>query len=399
MWDFFQKLFASDFMPHGHCYFWTPGIVWLHVISDAFVVLAYYSIPITLVYFTRKRTDLPYRWMFVAFSAFILACGTTHLMEIWSVWHGTYRLSGVIKAITAVLSVSTALLLIKFIPAMLTLRSPTELARVNLDLEREIRQRTLSEESLRRIRDELEIRVQERTADLAAINTALKEEITVRQRGEAKLLASLSEKEILIKEVHHRVKNNLQIVSSLLNLQWANAKDPTLLAALRDNQSRIQSMALVHEHLYLSKNLAELDFAAFVHALVNSLFQSLRSPGAPVTLKLDMEPVLIGVHTAIPCALIINELVTNALKHAFPRQHDGQIRIALHPAPDGRTQLTIQDNGVGLPPTVDLHRTSSLGLQLVTSLTSQIKGTLEVTREAGTRFTIFFPPHHPHSKD
>src|SRR2546426_11280446 len=139
MIDFFKNLFSSDgFMPHGHCYLWRPGVVWLHVTSDALIALAYYSIPITLFYFVRKRKDLEFHWMFVCFAVFILACGSTHLMEIWNIWHPTYWLAGSIKAVTAFASVPTAVLLMKLVPQALALPSPTALRTVNGELEREI---------------------------------------------------------------------------------------------------------------------------------------------------------------------------------------------------------------------------------------------------------------------
>ena len=124
--EFLQQLFSSEgFMPHGHCYLWKPGVVWLHVISDALIALAYYSIPITLVHFVRRRRDLSFHWIFLCFAVFIVACGTTHLMEIWSVWKPTYWLSGGIKALTALASVPTAILLIGLVPKALALPSTT----------------------------------------------------------------------------------------------------------------------------------------------------------------------------------------------------------------------------------------------------------------------------------
>jgi hypothetical protein len=125
MSELLKRLFTDgSFMPHGHCYFWKPEIIGLHVTSDALIALAYYSIPLTLVYFTRKRRDVPYPWMFMMFGAFIVACGTTHVLEIWSIWHSTYWLSGLVKAITALLSVATAVLLVKLVPQALLLRGP-----------------------------------------------------------------------------------------------------------------------------------------------------------------------------------------------------------------------------------------------------------------------------------
>src|SRR5882757_4907655 len=118
--NFLESIFSpGDFMPHGYCYLWKPGLVWLHVISDSLITLAYFSIPFTLLYFIRKRRDLPFDWMFLCFGAFILACGTTHAMEVWTLWHGTYWLSGAIKAVTAIASVPTAILLVQLVPQAL----------------------------------------------------------------------------------------------------------------------------------------------------------------------------------------------------------------------------------------------------------------------------------------
>ena len=140
MGEFLARLFSSDFMPHGHCYLWRPEILWLHVFSDGVITASYYFIPVALVYFVRKRKDLPFNWMFLLFGVFIFACGTTHLMEIWTVWNGTYRLAGVIKAITAVASVGTALALVPLIPQALALPSPAQLRAANSKLEEEVRE-------------------------------------------------------------------------------------------------------------------------------------------------------------------------------------------------------------------------------------------------------------------
>src|SRR5882724_12735178 len=131
MREFLIRLLSSDFMPHGHCYLWKPEIVWLHAISDGTITLAYYLIPLALLYFVRKRKDLPFNWIFLMFGIFIFGCGTTHLMEVWTLWHGTYRLAGVIKAITALASVATALLLFQLLPEMIALPSPAQLRDAN----------------------------------------------------------------------------------------------------------------------------------------------------------------------------------------------------------------------------------------------------------------------------
>jgi PAS domain-containing protein len=143
-------LFSDGFMPHGYCYLWNPGLVWLHVMSDSLITLAYLSIPITLIYFVRKRRDLPFHWMFICFGTFIVACGATHAMEIWNLWHAAYWLAGGVKAVTAVASVLTAILLTQLVPQALALPSATALVEANAALERQIAERKQAEEALRR---------------------------------------------------------------------------------------------------------------------------------------------------------------------------------------------------------------------------------------------------------
>ncbi|MBZ5593920.1 MAG: PAS domain S-box protein [Acidobacteriia bacterium] len=184
MMEFLKNLLASDFMAHGYCYLWRPEIVWLHVVSDALITLAYYSIPVTLVYFVRKRRDLPFHWMFLMFGAFILGCGTTHVMEVWTIWHGTYRLAGIIKLITAGLSVSTAVALVPLMPKALALPSPARLEAANRELEQEVRNRERAEQEIKELNESLERRAMERTAQLEAANLELKNEITQRKRAE-----------------------------------------------------------------------------------------------------------------------------------------------------------------------------------------------------------------------
>jgi signal transduction histidine kinase len=157
MLDLITTIFSADgFIPHGHCYLWQPGVLWLHVVSDAFISLSYFSIPITLIYFVRQRKDLEFDWMYICFAVFILACGTTRLMDIWNVWHPTYWLSGGIKAITALASIPTAFLLIRLVPMALSLPSPSKLKNINQQLQSEIVEREKIEEHLYQKNIELE---------------------------------------------------------------------------------------------------------------------------------------------------------------------------------------------------------------------------------------------------
>jgi PAS domain S-box-containing protein len=193
--EFLRTLFSpNDFMPHGFCYSWNAGLVWLHVISDSLIALSYLSIPVTLVYFIRKRRDLPFNWMFVAFGVFILACGATHVMEVWTLWHATYWLSGAVKVVTAIASLTTAVLLVKLVPQALALPSPEE-------LRREIAERSRAQAELAQAKDNLEQRVEERTAEIAATNQILTQEIRRRAQTEDELRESEERFRLLIEGV------------------------------------------------------------------------------------------------------------------------------------------------------------------------------------------------------
>ncbi len=166
-WHHLSTYLSGPFIPHGHCYLWKTGLVWLHAASDSLIALAYYSIPLMLVYFVQQRRDLPFPWIFLLFSAFIVACGTTHVMEIWTLWHPDYWLSGAIKAITAIVSLITAVVLLPLIPQALSWPSPAQLEAINQSLCVEIGERKQAEEKLKEMRDHLEEIVQQRTAELA----------------------------------------------------------------------------------------------------------------------------------------------------------------------------------------------------------------------------------------
>ena len=200
-----DHLESPGFMPHGMCYLWQPDILALHVISDSLITLAYFSIPFTLLYFVRKRTDLQFNWIFVCFAIFIVACGTTHLMEIWTIWHPTYWVSGIIKAITAAASIPTAILLVKLIPEALQLPNPSALHALNRELASEITERENAEREIRRINEQLGVRVAERTAELEAANQNLLRDITRRERAEMALRESEDRFRTLTESLPHLV--------------------------------------------------------------------------------------------------------------------------------------------------------------------------------------------------
>src|SRR5579884_79690 len=486
MIEFLKSLFSSEgFMPHGHCLLWKPSAVWLHVISDSSITLAYYSIPITLLYFVRKRRALAFQWVFLMFTAFISGCGTTHPMEIWTLWVPTYWLDGIVKALTALLSLVTAVAIVPLVPQVLSLRSPAELEAANRELEKQIAERKQVEEtsyeSERRYRllaenstdviwtTDMDLRftylspsvirqrgysVEEAMAqtldevltlssfkvamdafmeELAIERTEQKElfrsrtlelelshkdgstvwteskvtflrdrdsrpvgilgvtrDITERKQAEEQIKASLEEKEVLLREIHHRVKNNLQVISSLLDLQSRYISDEQSNNIFKESQSRIKSMAFVHEKLYQSKDLARINLAEYIRDLATNLFHSYGVSSTAIKLKITADDTLLDINTAVPLGLVINELVSNSLKHGFPKEREGKINIELRSDNNGKFTLTVSDNGVGFSKDLDFQNTKSLGLRLVRTLTDQLKGNIEIRSNGGTEFKIIF---------
>jgi len=635
------RIFSTDgFMPHGMCYMWRPAILAVHVGTDSLIALAYFTIPFVLVYFVRKRAELRFTWIFLSFAIFIVACGVSHVMEIWTIWVPMYWLSGGIKLITALASVVTALLLIKLVPAALRFPSPSALQAANDDLAREVLDRKRAERNVLQINASLEARVTERTRQLAAANQTLTQinarfaiaseaaglgfwdfdlasdtfewdnsmfqlygrprlhgaqsyalwtdslhpddrelseqtmskarnaagafesefrvvhpsgdirhlrsafsvaqdgegrpsqifgvtfdvtdrkrateqfrlaleaaptgmlmmneagtivlanaqiealfgyprdellgqrlemlvperfrahhpdlrkaffgdpktramgagrelyglrkdgtevpieiglnplqtpeghfvlssiaDITDRKRAQEGLQAlnaeleqrvsartsELKERESLLQEIHHRVKNNLQVISSLINMQIRGLEEESSRAALRDCQSRVVTMAQIHEMLYQSADYARVPFAKYVQDLTARVLSASGISHGTVALNFELEEVSLPVEQAIPCGLILNELVANSLKHAFPNAANGTIRVELRLTPDHSVLLSVSDNGIGISPALDLENLSSLGVQLVMTLVEQLEGHLEITRLPGSTFRITFP--------
>ena len=211
------------------------------------------------------------------------------------------------------------------------------------------------------------------------------------QKEAAKTESSLQEKELLLREIHHRVKNNLQVISSLLSLQSRTSKDEQAIEMAKESQNRIKVMALIHEKLYRSKDFANVEFNDYIKNLVNDLFASYRVSASRISLKLEIEDLSLGIDTAIPTGLIINELVTNCLKYAFSKDSDGEIRISLRSLDDCQNELIVRDNGVGIPETLDIKNAESLGLRMITNLTERsLHGKVSINRDNGTEFRIIF---------
>lgn len=337
-------LLSANFLPHAYCYLKNPALVWTHVITDSLIAISYFSISITLGHLGYKgRGDIPYHWMFLAFGLFILGCGGTHLVEAVTVWVPVYVLAAAVKLFTAAVSLTTAAVLPFTVPHVFDL----------------IRQAKATEQ---------------RTAELRA---------------------SEERKDALLQEVHHRVKNNLAVICSLFYLESIHSRDEETAEIFQDMQNRVHSMALVHESLYGAENLARIDFAEYARNLAEDILASHGNPTVPVRLKTELEPVTMSADLAVPCGLILNELVSNAFKHGFPEGTEGEIKLTLHSDAGGRYTLCVQDSGVGIPAGLDFKTSQSLGLKLVRLLTQQIRGSFElVGSDPGTVAHLRFEVSH-----
>ncbi|MBM0743771.1 PAS domain S-box protein [Phormidium sp. CLA17] len=244
---------------------------------------------------------------------------------------------------------------------------------------------------MQQIANQLAISIQQ-----ANLYRQVQTELGDRKQAEASLRKSLQEKEVLLKEVHHRVKNNLQIVSSLLRMQSRKVDSLQTFKVLQESQNRVQSMALIHEQLYQSSDLAEIDLSEYLHSLVNNLFSSYGISYQQVTLSIETNGTYLNLNTAIPCGLIINELISNSLKYAFPANQLGEIRICVTSVLDEslneyKGTLLVMDNGIGIPTTIDWQNSPSLGMRIVRNLVHQIKGDITLLPGTGTAFQITFP--------
>jgi two-component sensor histidine kinase/HAMP domain-containing protein len=265
-----------------------------------------------------------------------------------------------------------------------------ENARLYEQVQLDLVERRRAAEELRKLNEELEDRVLERTLELTHANETLQIEIAERRGAEEKIKASLKEKEVLLKEIHHRVKNNLQVISSLLNLQSSYLQDSHALTIFKDSQNRVRSMALIHEKLYQSENLAQIDFGDYIRDLASYLFRSQNAYARGITLNVRADSIFLDIDTAVPCGLILNELVSNTLKHAYPYDQSGETRIEFLKRPNGQAILIVADNGIGFPQELNFRETESLGLQLVNTLVNQLDGSIELYHLHGTMFRISF---------
>ena len=228
------------------------------------------------------------------------------------------------------------------------------------------------------------------TVDGRTLFTVILRDVTRRFEAEEQIHSALREKEAMLKEIHHRVKNNLQVVSSLLGLQGRGIGDPATRRMFVESQDRIHSMALLHESLYQSNNLARVDFPEYIRQLASHLFQSYGVAPERIHLRTDLDALHLNLDAALPCGLIINELISNSLKYAFPGGREGEIHIVLREHPGNRAQLVVADNGVGLRADIDWLTARTLGLRLVRSLADQLGAAIEIRSTAGTKVELTF---------
>jgi two-component sensor histidine kinase len=311
----------------------------------------------------------PYIWLLAAYALMIYADFTSLPMSYRSIAIGI----GIILAMVLARQII----------------SIYETIRLSETLKAELIERQRTQQLLQKSHEELEDRVLQRTNELRVANRQLQEDMSQRLRIENQLESSLAEKEMLLKEIHHRVKNNLQVISSILKLQFDRISDPGLKAVLQDSQNRVHSMALIHEKLYQSTSFSQIDFTEYLNSLVIFLHRSYNSSHKNIQLRVEAEPVILGIDAAVPCGIIVNELVSNSLKHAYPNANEGEIFIQLKERA-GKIILSVEDNGIGISKEIDVDAISSLGLQLVNALVGQLDGNLEVNGDHGSRFIITF---------
>jgi two-component sensor histidine kinase/PAS domain-containing protein len=258
----------------------------------------------------------------------------------------------------------------------------------------DITDRMLMESEIRSLNTALEERVEDRTKALSKANEALELENAHRLMAEDKLQASYDEKVMLLKEIHHRVKNNLQIIASLLNLQSRYISDEKTLAAIKESQNRVKAMALVHEKLYRSEDLAQISLYDYIRFLGTGLFQFYDAKVRGIQFKLEISDIYVDIDAAIPIGLIINELISNSLKYAFPEGRTGEVSISVKK--EGHTvNVLFHDTGIGIPADLDWRNAPSLGLRLVITLVDQMNGTVELDRSDGTLFTLVLHEKEP----
>jgi PAS domain S-box-containing protein len=470
-WAIEQLFSTAGFPARWVCGRWSALHGWLHIGADLAVFSAYAAIPIALVYFVRKRRDVPFLPIFWLFAAFILACGVGHLVDASVFWRPHYRLLTSIKLFTGVVSWLTVFALVRVLPKALALQQSERRFALavqgssdglwDADLVRdesffserfcemlgyaqgELAQRALMWSELVHPEDraatyealalhleqgvplDVETRLLTKSgaprwfrlrgqamwnaqgqptrmagsltdigADKAAaqaiesLNTMLDQRV---QERTADLSAMLREREVLLREIHHRVKNNLQVISSLINLQRMRLPASDGSEALRQCQSRVLTIARVHELLYRAHDASRIPLVDYIESLVGGI-DDMGALTPLVRIETDIDDVSLSVESGVPCGLILNELITNALKHGFVGERSGTIRVRVQRVLGPELVLEVSDDGVGLPEGFDPSQSASLGLTITRLLAHQLKGELELRQGHNlTSFRVQFP--------
>jgi signal transduction histidine kinase len=348
--------YSGNFIPHGHCYLWKPELVSLHILSDLLIALSYYSIPITLVYFTRKRSDIPFKSIFLLFGAFIISCGTTHIVEVWTLWHPDYWFAGALKAITALISLYTALTLIPLVPQALALPSPAQLETANQALMIEIIERKRIEQELRQYKDRLEEIVQTRTAELEKTNAQLQQEIVQRQQSQDRMVGLLKELRSANQElndfayvVSHDLKAPLRGITSLsewLLADYADVFDDEGKKMVNLLISRVQRLhKLIDDILQYSRvGRAKVEKKDVnLNQVISNLVEILNIPEHIKIEILNQLPTIFCDKTRIE--QLFQNLISNAIK--FIDKSEGLIKITCTEEQEFY-KFSVSDNGIGI---------------------------------------------------
>ncbi|RDV16573.1 GHKL domain-containing protein [Pontibacter diazotrophicus] len=417
--EFIQKLFQSDFMPHGHCYFWKPEILWLTVGGDALTAAAYYSIPLMLLYFARTRQDLAHKHVFFLFAAFILLCGTTHVLDIWTAWVPTYRLAGVVKMVTGLVSIATAVVLYRSIPAMLAIPSNVQLESANRQLKEEIKEREKTQAQLNLTKRELETRVQERTAQLFQANRDLEAEIEERKKAQKALLD----------KNHDLVRINADL-DSFVYLASHDLKSPVanmegLLVALREEMAApdgavepvlerletsvrkinrtILDLSDVSKIQRRAENEVqeEIQFDKLLADVLGSIQHMVQQSGVQIIADFSRQPSIWFFPQHLQS--ILQNLLTNAIKYRSSERAP-VVKVSTEETAE-YVVLTVEDNGIGID--LNRHRKkifnlfkrlhdhvegNGVGLYVIKRIIDNYQGKIEVQSEVnkGSTFRVFF---------
>jgi signal transduction histidine kinase len=331
MLEFFQNLFTQDFMPHGQCLLWRPEVLWLFVISDGIITVSYYSIPIALFYFVRKREDLEFKWIFAMFGLFILLCGTTHLLYIWTLWNPVYRFEGVVRLITAIVSASTAIVVWPLIPKAIALPSPSQLRNANCELIREMNERKSAEKELR-----VSLKKVEDT------NLLLEQA----DRAKTHFLSSMS----------HELRTPLNAILGFSDLlygqHFGNLNDKQIKYVNQIDDSGKHLLSLISDLLDVSRidaGAMELDLgnvspSEFINATVSMMSNQFK--GKKIRVKTSIEPTLPVVTADLrKCKQILINLLSNALKYT---PEGGQVEIRAARGVDSQARIEVSDTGIGI---------------------------------------------------